>query len=283
MKKISYFTKYEIECPLCSCKFRKEDLLTGSGRLISGQLKVDLKREYVKNEKYGDIYPRVYSIVVCPDCYLAAFPNEFNAISFANNKVKQLLISCEQNRKEIKSIFEDDLNFNKPRSLKEGAASYILAMMCYEYLDKAHNPTLNKAKCAIRSAWIFEDLHNENPNQNYNYLQKIFYYKAAYLYKLTIEKEQDNSEPITAEAVFGPDTDKNYGYDSALYLSGLLEYFYGNKENKEYRYNQLIEIKTILSKIAGMGKSSKEKPSILLDKIKEVYFNISKEIKNLHK
>ncbi|AYE35914.1 DUF2225 domain-containing protein [Borrelia turcica IST7] len=281
MKKISYFTKYEIECPLCSYKFRKEDLLTGSSRLISGELKVDLKREYVKNEKYGNIYPRIYSITVCPNCYLAAFPNEFNAITLASTQMKQILISREQKRKEIKSLFEDNLDFNKPRGLKEGAASYILAMMCYEFLDKNHNPTLNQAKCAIRAAWIFEDLHKENPNKNYNYLQKIFYYKAAYLYKLTIEKEQDNSEPISNEAIFGPDTDKNYGYDSVLYLSGLLEYFYGNKENKEYRYNQLIEIKTILSKIAGMGKSSKEKPSILLDKIKEVYFKISKEIKTL--
>ncbi len=64
-------------------------------------------------------------------------------------------------------------------------------------------------------------------------------------------------------------------------MSGLLEYFYGNKDNKEYRYKQLNDIKTTLSKIAGMGKSSKEKPSILLDKIKEVYFKISKEMKNL--
>ncbi|QMU98832.1 DUF2225 domain-containing protein [Borrelia sp. A-FGy1] len=281
MKKISYFTKYEIECPLCSYKFRKEDLLTGSSRLISGELKVDLKREYVKNEKYGNIYPRIYSIIVCPNCYLAAFPNEFNAITFASNQTKKLLINCEQKRKEINSLFEYNLDFNKPRGLKEGAASYIFAMMCYEFIDKNHNPTLNQAKCAIRSAWIFEDLHKEDPNKNYNYLQKIFYYKAAYLYKLTIEKEQDNSEPISTEAIFGPDTDKNYGYDSALYLSGLLEYFYGSKENKEYRYNQLVEIKTTLSKIAGMGKSSREKPSILLDKIKEVYFKISKEIKTL--
>ncbi|AHH05405.1 hypothetical protein BmHG_00014 [Borrelia miyamotoi] len=281
MKKISYFTKYEIECPLCKHKFKKEELLTGSSRLIAGELKVDLKRDYIKNEKYGNIYPRIYSITVCPNCYLAAFPNEFNTIIFVNNKIKKLLISSINKRKEIKSIFEDYLNFDVPRRLQEGAASYILAMMCYEHLDKNHNPTLNQAKCAIRSAWIFEDLDKENPNQNYNYLQKIFYYKAAYLYKLTIEKEQDNSEPINAETIFGPDTDKNYGYDSVLYLSSLLEYFYGNKEDKQYRYNQLIEIKTLLSKIAGMGKSSKEKPSILLDKIKEVYFKISNEIKTL--
>ncbi|UER67235.1 DUF2225 domain-containing protein [Borrelia sp. BU AG58] len=280
MNKISYFTKYEIKCPLCDHKFRKEDLLTGSSRLISGELRVDLKREYVRNERYGDIYPRIYSITVCPNCYLAAFPNEFNAIP-VGLQTKQMLVNCEQKRKGIKTLFEDNLNFDQPRGLKEGAASYILAMMCYEYFDKSRNPTLNQAKCAIRAAWVFEDLHKENPNKNYNYLQKIFYYKAAYLYKSTIEKEQDNSEPISNEAVFGPDTDKNYGYDSVLYLSGLLEYFYGNKDNKEYRYNQLVEIKTVLSKIAGMGKSSREKPSILLDKIKEVYFKISKEIKTL--
>ncbi len=173
------------------------------------------------------------------------------------------------------------INFNKSRTLKEGAASYILAMLCYEHLEKNHNPTLNQAKSAIRAAWTFEDLEKEEPSKNYNYLQKIFYHKAAYLYKLVIEKDKDNSEPVSASTIFGPDTDKNYGYDSVLYLSGLLEYFYGNKDNKEYRYKQLNDIKTTLSKIAGMGKSSKEKPSILLDKIKEVYFKISKEMKNL--
>ncbi|ACH92975.1 MULTISPECIES: DUF2225 domain-containing protein [Borrelia] len=279
MKKISYFTKEEIECPLCKQKFRKEELLTGSSRLISGKLKVDLKREYITNEKYGDIYPRIYSIIVCPNCYLSAFPNEFHTITLINNKTKQLLINHTNERKQIKEIFEDDLNFNQPRRLQEGAASYILAIMCYEHLDKNHNPTLNQAKCAIRAAWTLEDLEKKYPNKNYNYLQKIFYHKAAYLYKLTIEKEQNNSEPINSAIIFGPDTDKNYGYDGVLYLSGLLEYFYGNIENKQYRYNQLIEIKTLLSKIAGMGKSSKEKPSILLDKIKEVYFKISREIK----
>ncbi len=48
MKKISYFTKEKIECPICSFKFQKEELLTGSSRLIAGELKIDLKREYIK-------------------------------------------------------------------------------------------------------------------------------------------------------------------------------------------------------------------------------------------
>ncbi|EEH31418.1 DUF2225 domain-containing protein [Borreliella burgdorferi] len=278
MKKISYFTKEKIECPVCSFKFQKEEFLTGSSRLIAGELKIDLKREYIKNDKYGNIYPRIYSITVCPKCYFAAFPSEFNSIP--KNK-KEILQNKKYERKKINTIFDNMLNFSKPRTLKEGAASYILAMLSYEHLEKNYNPTLNQAKSAIRAAWTFEDLEKEEPNKNYNYLQKIFYHKAAYLYKLVIEKDKDNLEPVSASTMFGPDTDKNYGYDSVLYLSGLLEYFYGNKDNKEYRYKQLNDIKTTLSKIAGMGKFSKEKPSILLDKIKEVYFKISKEMKNL--
>ncbi|WKC90427.1 DUF2225 domain-containing protein [Borreliella carolinensis] len=278
MKKISYFTKEKIECPVCSFKFQKEEFLTGSSRLIAGELKIDLKREYIKNDKYGNIYPRIYSVTVCPKCYFAAFPSEFNSIP--KNK-KEILQNKKYERKKINAIFDNMINFSKPRTLKEGAASYILAMLCYEHLEKNHNPTLNQAKSAIRAAWTFEDLEKEEPNKNYNYLQKIFYHKAAYLYKLVIEKDKDNSEPVSASTIFGPDTDKNYGYDSVLYLSGLLEYFYGNKDNKEYRYKQLNDIKTTLSKIAGMGKFSKEKPSILIDKIKEVYFKISKEMKNL--
>ncbi|WKC80358.1 DUF2225 domain-containing protein [Borreliella tanukii] len=278
MKKISYFTKEKIECPICYFKFQKEELFTGSSRLIAGELKIDLKREYIKNDKYGNIYPRIYSVTVCPKCYFAAFPGEFNSIP---KNQKEILQNKKSERKKITEIFDGMINFSKSRTLKEGAASYILAMLCYEHLEKNYNPTLNQAKSAIRAAWTFEDLEKEEPNKNYNYLQKIFYHKAAYLYKLVIEKDKGNSEPISASTIFGPDTDKNYGYDSVLYLSGLLEYFYGNKDNKEYRYKQLNDIKTTLSKIAGMGKSSKEKPSILLDKIKEVYFKISKEMKNL--
>lgn len=52
MKKISYFTKEKIECPVCSFKFQKEEFLTGSSRLIAGELKIDRskKRIYKKRQ-----------------------------------------------------------------------------------------------------------------------------------------------------------------------------------------------------------------------------------------
>lgn len=134
MKKISYFTKEKIECPVCSFKFQKEEFLTGSSRLIAGELKIDLKREYIKNDKYGNIYPRIYSITVCPKCYFAAFPSEFNSIP--KNK-KEILQNKKYERKKINTIFDNMLNFSKPRTLKEGAASYILAMLSYEHQAKS--------------------------------------------------------------------------------------------------------------------------------------------------
>jgi uncharacterized protein len=39
-KRITYFLKDPIECPVCETSFYKEELLSGSGRLIAGNLTV---------------------------------------------------------------------------------------------------------------------------------------------------------------------------------------------------------------------------------------------------
>ncbi len=76
--------------------------MTGSSRLIAGELKIDLKREYIKNNKYGNIYPRIYSVTVCPKCYFATFPSEFNSIP--KNK-KEILQNKKYRKKKNKMLF----------------------------------------------------------------------------------------------------------------------------------------------------------------------------------
>ena len=51
--KVTFFSKNPIECPLCNTKFYKEDLLSGRGRLIAGDLSDELRRFYEPSQKYG--------------------------------------------------------------------------------------------------------------------------------------------------------------------------------------------------------------------------------------
>lgn len=76
----------------------------------------------------------------------------------------------------------------------------------------------------------------------------------------------------------GPDLDKNYGYDGVLYLSAYLEYKYGPRKDTEMRKTYLNNAKRTLSRIFGMGKASKNKPSILLDLARDVRTKITEEI-----
>jgi hypothetical protein len=92
---------------------------------------------------------------------------------------------------------------------------------------------------------------------------------------------QNGQEPLEAKVNFGPDLDKNYGYDGLLYITGLLEYRYGPRGDKERRLKSLENAKRIVSKLFGTGKASKNKPSAILDKARELYDEMNKEIRQL--
>ncbi|MBP5752883.1 MAG: DUF2225 domain-containing protein, partial [Treponema sp.] len=77
---------------------------------------------------------------------------------------------------------------------------------------------------------------------------------------------------------FGPDIDKNYGYDGVIYITGLLEYKYGQKKDLELRLKRLDEHKKAIARIFGLGKSSKEKPGPLLELAKSLYDKLGKEL-----
>jgi uncharacterized protein (DUF2225 family) len=78
----------------------------------------------------------------------------------------------------------------------------------------------------------------------------------------------------------GPDMDKNYGWDGVIYLCGLLEYKYCQREDTQLRLKKLSESKTAIARIFGLGKSSKNKPGPLLEHARELYDNLSKELKD---
>lgn len=83
--------------------------------------------------------------------------------------------------------------------------------------------------------------------------------------------ETGRIETIAKISNFGPDIDKNYGYDGVIYLNSLLEYKYGQKEDMQMRFKKLDANKRSIARIFGLGKSSKAKPGPLLEKSRELY------------
>ena len=272
---LTYFTKEAITCPVCEDRFYREELRRGRGRLIAGELTKELRREYEASQKYGEVYPIAYSVMVCPSCYYAAFREDFSRLP--EQLVSSFQQESEQRVDSLNELFED-LDFTEPRGLPEGIASYFLAVMCYDTFPKEFSPTFKQGLASLRAAWLSSDLHRKQPSENYDYLAQVFYRKARFFYSLAVERETTGEEPIPNQSHLGPDTDKNYGYDGVLYLSGLLEYRYGPRSNEEKRRIALDRAKRTVAKIFGMGKASKNKPQAILDNARDVYEEIAGEL-----
>ncbi|MBN1410184.1 MAG: DUF2225 domain-containing protein [Spirochaetales bacterium] len=279
VKKITFFTKNTIHCPVCGGDFYKEELYRGGGRLLAGKLTEELRRLYEPSKKYGEINPLIYVIIVCPYCNYAAFPADF---PHAEKKADKLKADTEKRKSALLKIF-DDIDFTKPRDLKEGVASYFFATMCYDHFDKRFGPTIKQGICSLRCAWLFNDFHKKMPNENYDYLAKIFYRKARFFYSMALEREQRGEETLGAVSHLGPDMDKNYGYEGVLYIGGLLEYNYGNKQDPEKRAESLGKLRRVIGKAHGLGKASKAKPSAILEKAKDLFDKIGKELDSMKK
>ena len=84
-------------------------------------------------------------------------------------------------------------------------------------------------------------------------------------------------------ASFGPDIDKNYGYDGIIYLNALLEYKYGQTQDINLRLKKFEMNKYSIARIFGLGKSSKAKPGPLLEKARALYDIFSKELKDANR
>ena len=77
---ITFYSKEAIKCPVCETKFNREELHSGGGRLIAGDLTDELRRLYQPSAKYGEIFPCIYHLTVCPKCLFATFPQDFSSI-----------------------------------------------------------------------------------------------------------------------------------------------------------------------------------------------------------
>ena len=276
--KITYFSKKPTTCPVCTEEFSREEMYTGGQRLIAGKLTPELRRLYEPSKKFGEVSPLVYPVAVCPVCYYAVLHSDFLSVESES----QIALQDERGRRKetIGRIFED-LDFSRPRGFAEGAGSYFLALMCYDHLPQSVSPTFKQGMCALRGAWLMGDLDRQRPGENFDYLSRIFYRKARFFYAMTLEREHDGSEGIDGVQTFGPDTDKNYGFEGLVYIAGLLEFRYGPRKDLNKRAAALDASRISTSRLFGFGKSSREKPGPILEHAREMFDEIKAELETI--
>jgi uncharacterized protein len=272
-KKVTFISKEPIVCPVCESSFNREELF--SGRVNAGDLTDELHRTYIPMLNYGEVYPLVYELTVCPACWYAAFKPDFLGIP---SKIAAALKDSTAARVEAAQRVFAGADYNSPRGLIEGAASYYLAMLCYEHLPKEYSPSIKQGLSALRAAWLCKYLDQKHPGENFAYAGRVLYGKARFLYRLAVELEQKGKEQLTTVKWLGPDTDKNYGFEGVLYLSAILELKYGPKEDEAKRLETLDACKRTIAKMFGMGRKSKSKPGPLVDKVRDLYDQLKMEL-----
>lgn len=275
--KLSYYEKKPTICPACEESFHKEELLSGSGRLIAGGLTEELHRLYEPSLKYGDVYPLAYQAIVCPKCWFASMSDDFKLLPAEN---REIVAGTSSVRLEELATAFPPVDFYEPRTLISGAASQYLVMRCYDYYPSSFSPTIKAGLAALRAAWLLEDMDKKTPGQHYDWLAELFKRKARFYYSRALECETTGKETLSGLKIFGPDTDKNYSYEGFLYITGLLEYKYGDRSNEEQWRNNIASTKRTIAKMFGLGKSSKNKPGPLLEKARGLYDTIAQELQD---
>jgi uncharacterized protein (DUF2225 family) len=273
--KLSFMSKEEYLCPVCGTSFHREELLSGSGRLIAGELTDELHRLYQPSAKYGDVYPLAYVTTVCPECWFASVEKDFFDLPKAARE--NAMEDKEKRMADVRCIFPN-VDFYEPRNLINGAASLYLAVSCYDYYSKEFSPTIKQGIAALRAGWLLDDMDKKYPGQHFDWVALLFKKKAQFFYSEAMRREQSGKETLSAVNSFGPDTDKNYAYEGALYLSGFLKIKYGARNDPEQWRASLGEVKRTIAKIFGIGKSSKSKPGPLLEHARNLYDALSKEL-----
>ncbi|MGC8765134.1 MAG: DUF2225 domain-containing protein [Brevinematia bacterium] len=277
----TFFSKDDVECPICRTLFKREELRMGGGRLNAGELTNELRRKYIPTQKYGKVNPLLYPLTVCPNCLYAA--DDYDFLSVPQKAIDRIMQYKDIRAEYLLRIFGKIPDFTAKRDIISGISSYILAMNCYPFFDKKNfSPTIKIGIYSLRSAWLFNDLFEETKNQDYSELSMIFYRKAAEFYDTAITNQTRAIEPLDGAKNLGPDTDKNYGYDGVLYINSVLKYktllFI---EDPYEKVKKLEEIKRILSKVFGIGKKTKNKPEVLLNFAKEIYERVTEDFENL--
>lgn len=266
---ITFFSKNIITCPACNTEFQKEELQTGRGRINAGELTEELRRKYIPTQKFGIVNPLIYPILVCPECYLAGLPNDFQKIPEKN--IANVHAEKENRRQLIRQTFGKELDFRENRDTIEGLASYILGFACTIFLPPEASPTAKRGLYGYRGAWLADDIYQQSKIEHFKELREALYQQAYVNYDRCLELQIKNKEPFDGFVWMGPDVDTNFGYDGLLYTIAYLALKQLPTFSPEEQLIKLGNIKRVLSKIFGVGKSTKNKPAILVTNAKNLY------------
>ncbi len=278
---ITFYSKNDIECPVCNTTFKREELLTGRGRLSAGDLTNELRRTYIPTQKFGAVNPLLYPMTVCPTCLYAV--DDFDFLSIPSKAVQNIKNFKDVRASYLVKIFGRMPSFRENRDLVSGISSYILSISCYPFFDKKKfSPSIKIGIYSLRTAWLFEDLFKETKDNKYQDLSQMFHLKALEFYDYAIANQSKAAEPMENIRSLGPDTDKNFGYDGVLYVNAILKFKNSHLIEDPYQKLKVYDdVKRILSKVFGIGKKAKDKPEVLLNFAKEIYEKIGEETEML--
>ncbi len=283
-KKVTFWDKTSIVCPVCGNAFQKEKLMTGGGRVIAGNVTKELRRLYKESKKFGYVNPLIYSPVVCPHCWYAVLDADFTKKKEIKKEEYELLLNAEEDRvSKITNLFEGmEIDFSQPRTLESGTAAYILCVMNYSFFNSKMSPTIKRAICSLRTAWLLGDLEEKYKTGKFGYFQEKFYFKSCQYYNTSLEYSTTGQEPLGG-IFLGPDNDKNYDFDGLVYIANLLNYQLGPFIEKDpiKLGRKYLKSKISIAKIFGFGRSSKEKPSQLLDTARDLYDQLNDEVNRI--
>lgn len=278
---VSFFKTNALACPACEHELSTEEMRTGSGRLDAGELQHDLQRKLIPSERFGAVYPTLYLVYTCPKCYFSALKFDFERLSSKSIANITTPDASTKRTKELLTLFENIPNFSRPKTLITGLASYILALSTYNQMVHTDCPTIRMAICSMRCAWLCQDIIDAGYTTEMGQLKKIFLRKAFFLYDKALDLNLQGKEDVTKIPNLGPDFDTDFGYDGVIYLHAWLYVNHSPFIDVFDRSENLSKIRTNLSKVFGFGKSSKEKPSALLDFARITYEQVEQEMQVL--
>ena len=246
---------------------------SGQGRLSSLFLRRDLRRMYKFSKKFGVYFPLVYNAIVCPECLFASLVEDFEKPELY---IPDELKSKENInlRKEQAKIFLPDINanFTKPRDLKHGMLSFYLSANCYNYCKASGYGEGKKGISLIRGAWCASDLNDQYKDEGYDEISVQFRFRAWKCYTNALKEAYKTKSKFAEIQNYGPDLDTNYGFNGFIYVQAYLTFLFLNTYSSNVeKYKKTMGIQNSLSKVFGFGKSSKNKPTPLLDTARDLY------------
>ncbi len=271
---VSFVRDEPISCPICDEDVFVEDFRFGRGRMDAGELYEDLQREYKYTEEFGEVFPFMFYVYTCPNCYFSALPRDFQSAPPYLANILSTDEAIQKREQLIRSMFSDIPDFSKRMTLTRSLVGYVLAIWCYQHFKKQGVPTYKQAVCTLRSAWLCKIMLHHKYGDYLEQLKAIFYRKAQYLYSKCIQLDSSGGESFSNESYLGPDIDKDFGYEGVVYLSAWLTFHYSFMPTDHIKETVLHKHRNNLSRIFGFGKAKKEKPSALLRIARNLYEQI---------